>query len=91
MVKYIVYYLCVDEDLYVIYWNEYDDINIYMYRGIDICIHSEPGHLLVFQLADTTFSFLTNIFFHSAIAFTVNLGGSFARCVHLESNVHSYH
>lgn len=51
-----------------------------MYRGIDICIHSEPGHLLVFQLADTTFSFLTNIFFYSAIAFTVNLRGAFARC-----------
>lgn len=45
-----------------------------MYRGIGICIHSEPGHLLVFQLADTTFGLLTNIFFHSAIAFTVYLG-----------------
>lgn len=62
-----------------------------MYRGIDICIHSEPGHLLVFQPADTTSGFLTNIFFHSAIAFTVNIGGAFARCVHLGSNVHSYH
>lgn len=26
-----------------------------MYRGIAICIHSEPGHLLVFQLADNLF------------------------------------
>lgn len=45
-----------------------------MYRGIGICIHSEPGHLLVFQLAETTFGLLTNIFFHSARAFTVYLG-----------------